>query len=74
MFFMKIKLNGEDHVTQAMNIDELLRELNIVPERVAVEVNIEIVKKADYGTKRLNNGDSVEIVSFVGGGQWMINS
>jgi sulfur carrier protein len=47
---------------------ELLNELRIEPGQVAVEVNLSIIKKADYSTFRLNDGDKVEIVNFVGGG------
>lgn len=47
---------------------ELLNVLRIEPGQVAVEVNLSIIKKADYATFRLNDRDKVEIVNFVGGG------
>ena len=66
---MKIKLNGEEHITEeAGSIEDLLTELNVHPERVAVEVNLKIIKKSDYKTVTLKEGDLVEVVSFVGGG------
>ncbi|MDP2278898.1 MAG: sulfur carrier protein ThiS [Nitrospirota bacterium] len=72
--FMRLIINGEDlEVSKAETLQELLGELHIKPERVAVEVNLSIIKKSDYGSCRLKDGDSIEIVNFVGGGQWKIN-
>ena len=65
---MKIKVNGEDKETQNENVLQLLKELDIVPERVAVEVNLGIIKRADFENCKLYDGDTVEIVYFVGGG------
>ncbi len=67
---MRIRLNGQDYETQAETVAQLLRELEIQPERVAVEVNLQIVKKAQYDEFRIKEGDAVEVVHFVGGGQW----
>jgi sulfur carrier protein len=47
---------------------ELLKKLQIDPGRVIVEINLSIVRKSEYSTFRLNDGDRVEIVNFVGGG------
>lgn len=66
---MKLTVNGNATETQASTVRELLDEMGILPERVAVEVNLSIIKKADFALLRLNEGDKVEIVSFVGGGQ-----
>jgi sulfur carrier protein len=66
---MRLIVNGEIFKTSnAGTIMELLNELRIEPGQVAVEVNLSIIKKADYSTFRLNDGDKVEIVNFVGGG------
>ncbi|MGE5894211.1 MAG: sulfur carrier protein ThiS [bacterium] len=65
---MKIKLNGETYQTEALTVEGLLEELRITPGRVAVELNLEIVKKTDYQLRGLKEGDRVEIVNFVGGG------
>ncbi|MEW6740707.1 MAG: sulfur carrier protein ThiS [Nitrospirota bacterium] len=65
---MKLKVNGEDKETQSETILQLLKELDIVPERVAVEVNLRIIKRADFENCKLYDGDTVEIVYFVGGG------
>jgi len=66
---MKIRLNGEEYSTGASNVTELLREMNIEPARVAVEINLNIIKKELYDSTAINEGDEVEVVSFVGGGR-----
>ena len=66
---MKLRLNGEGYTTEKETILQLLEELDIMPERVAVEVNLKVIKRSDYGACRLHDGDSVEVVYFVGGGQ-----
>ncbi len=65
---MRLKVNGREHVTEKNTVMELLMEMNIVPGRVAVEVNLTIVKKDTFDNFRLKDGDIVEIVNFVGGG------
>lgn len=65
---MKIRLNGEDYETQARTVKGLLDELDIHPQRVAVELNLKIIKKAEYEDTELKEGDTIEVVSFVGGG------
>jgi thiamine biosynthesis protein ThiS len=67
--FMKLTLNGKRFDTpKAETVQDLLDELRIESGRVAVEVNLTIVKKADYTAFKLKDGDNVEIVNFVGGG------
>ncbi|MEI6207017.1 MAG: sulfur carrier protein ThiS [Desulfuromonadales bacterium] len=66
---MQILLNGENTETaDGSSITALLVQLGIRPERVAVEVNLDIVSKAKYDVRVLSDGDRVEIVHFVGGG------
>jgi len=66
---MRLTVNGEIiEKSNAGTVMELLDELQIEPLQVAVEVNLSIIRKADYSTFRLNDGDKVEIVKFVGGG------
>ncbi|MBI5212978.1 MAG: sulfur carrier protein ThiS [Nitrospirae bacterium] len=65
---MRLKVNGEDRECKGKTALELLKELDIVPERVAVEVNLKVIKKTDFENYRLHDGDNVEIVYFVGGG------
>jgi thiazole synthase len=63
-----ITLNGEPRRTQATTIAELVRELELAPEKVAVERNGEIVPRSTLGEAPLADGDTLEIVHFVGGG------
>lgn len=66
---MKIVLNGESLETvEGASIETVLKQLGISRERVAVELNADIVPKADYEKQLLSDGDKIEIVHFVGGG------
>jgi sulfur carrier protein len=65
---MQIIINGEDHSVPPQSMLQLLHSLEIDPRRVAVELNREILPKADYETTPLADGDRIEIVHFVGGG------
>ena len=65
----KIQLNGSTHeVNGGTNLNELLNMLKIQKNKVAIEVNGEIVEKNKYPKLILNKGDQVEIVHFIGGG------
>lgn len=63
-----VKINGEERDAAGMTLAEYLAGTDFAPGRVAVERNGEIVPKADYAGTLLADGDSVEIVRFVGGG------
>jgi thiamine biosynthesis protein ThiS len=66
---VKLKLNGsETALKDGLTVAGLLETLKIDPGRVAVEVNLKIVRKCDYENHALNDMDAVEIVNFVGGG------
>ena len=66
---MTIKLNGDPHELQEpLSVSALLQQLEIDARRVAVELNLNVVKKAAYESSVINDGDEVEIVNFVGGG------
>ena len=66
---MKIVLNGGPHeVAGPLTLTALLAQLNIDPRRVAVEHNLTVVKRANYDSTQIQEGDQVEIVNFVGGG------
>ena len=65
----KIQLNGDPYeINDGTNLNELLNELKIQKNKVAIEVNGEIVEKNKYPNLILNKGDKVEIVQFIGGG------
>ena len=63
-----ITLNGDPRRTPASTIAELVRELDLAPEKVAVERNGEIVPRSTLAEAPLADGDKLEIVHFVGGG------
>jgi len=66
---MKIKLNGEDReVDNGLTLTALLDSLQIRPGRVVVERNRDIVPRDNYGATLIQDGDTLEIVHFVGGG------
>ena len=66
---MKLKLNGtETEIQDNLTVSGLLETLRIEPARVAVEVNMQIIKKCIFQDHVLKDGDSVEVVNFVGGG------
>ena len=65
----KIQLNGATYeINYGSNLNELLNKLKIQKNKVAIEVNGEIVEKNKYPNLILNNNDKVEIVQFIGGG------
>ncbi|HUI90975.1 MAG TPA: sulfur carrier protein ThiS [Chitinivibrionales bacterium] len=62
-------INGKtETVIQEVSVEKLLSMKNIDPACVVVEVNKNIVKREKYGSVILNDGDTVEILKFVGGG------
>jgi thiamine biosynthesis protein ThiS len=64
-----ITLNGERfELEQPTSVAELLARLDIDPRRVAVEYNLTILKRHTFTDIVLGEGDTVEIVNFVGGG------
>lgn len=69
-----ITLNGAPHRSAAATIADLVRELDLAPEKVAVERNGEIVPRSTLGDAPLADGDRLEIVHFVGGGDQVADS
>ncbi len=65
---MQITINGEERNIPGQTVLQLLQSLDIDPRRVAVELNLEILPKAEYESAPLADGDRIEIVHFVGGG------
>ncbi len=65
---MKLIINGEEKQSAATNVAELVAELAMKGDRVAVELNREIVPRAQWPSAALKDGDKLEIVHFVGGG------
>ena len=66
---MRIVLNGESRdVPEACSIAALLAELQIRSDQVAVEVNLTIVGRPAFEGMALREGDRVEVIGFIGGG------
>jgi thiazole synthase len=64
-----ISVNGEHkRVAAGLTIAQLASELGLVPEKVAVERNLEVVPRSQIGSVQVEDGDELEIVHFVGGG------
>ena len=63
-----IKINGMYYEIKGISVSDYLIENGYDLNRVAVELNGDILPKRDYETTYFNDGDSIEIVSFVGGG------
>lgn len=62
-------INGKNmDIKIGTTISQMLSMLNLCADNVVVEVNFEIIQKANYVNVILNESDKVEIVSFVGGG------
>jgi sulfur carrier protein len=68
--FLIIQLNGEpQEVKENMSLPELVAGLSLKAEQVAIELNQSVVRRAQWESTRLREGDKVEIVHFVGGGK-----
>lgn len=66
---IKVSVNGEAiDLPAGSTIAELLEQLRLDKARVAVEHNRRVVPRAEHAALRLNHGDHLEIVTFVGGG------
>ena len=63
-----VKVNGVELDIAGKTLTEYLAATNYDPKRIAVERNGDIVFKSQYNATVLENGDNLEVVSFVGGG------
>jgi sulfur carrier protein len=67
--FVIVILNGEERpLEDGRTVADLLDELRLGGRRVAVELNRDIVPAAEYASRTIREGDTIEIVQFVGGG------
>ena len=66
---MVITINGEAReITAGASLVDVLKLLELKPERLAIELNRKIIRRANWDSTTLNEGDKIEIVHFVGGG------
>jgi thiamine biosynthesis protein ThiS len=66
---MKLQVNGEERaVALGLTLAALIEQLGMRADRVAVELNREIVVREQWAARELREGDRLEIVHFVGGG------
>lgn len=66
---IEIMINGEPrNIAQNTTVSELVSELELKPERLAIEYNLEILPRRTWDETILQSGDRLEIVHFVGGG------
>ena len=66
---MNIIVNGKKkNIENKINLRELLEKLELPNERVAVELNKQVVRKKDWDATNINDADKIEIIHFVGGG------
>ena len=66
---MKLTINGEAREFESLStLSELLAQLGMKPDRVAVELNRDLVPRGRWAETRISDGDQLEIVHFVGGG------
>lgn len=67
---MLVQLNGESReVRDQATLDDLVSELSLQPARIAIEVNKDVVRRGKWAETVLAEGDRIEIVHFVGGGE-----
>lgn len=64
-----VTINGNPvELEQPLSICELLQSVHVPPDYLAVEVNAEVVPRAEHATHLVSDGDAVEVVTLVGGG------
>lgn len=66
---MRIMINGNSvEIRESLTVAELISERDLKPQAVVLEVNLKIIDREAWGETLLRAGDSVELISFVGGG------
>jgi thiamine biosynthesis protein ThiS len=66
---MRVTINGEiKELEGEVNLDRLLELFSLPSQRVAVELNREVVRRRDWGNTTVRADDRIEVVHFVGGG------
>jgi len=67
---MNVRINGKEEALSdsPITLQELVQNRGLIPERVVIEVNLEVIPREKWMTVSLRDDDRIEIVSFVGGG------
>ena len=67
---MRVYVNGEnkEFSEERLSLEQFVTELDLSARRLAIEVNGQIVRRSDWSSTLVKDGDTVEIVHFVGGG------
>jgi len=66
---MKVFLNGEVRdVPPELDLERLLEHFSLPSRRVAVELNKQVVGRADWRNTKVKDSDTIEVIHFVGGG------
>ena len=66
---MRITVNGEGlEIPDGASVADLVRNCQVEPKHIAIEINRSLVPRKTFAATPLNDGDQVEIVTFVGGG------
>lgn len=67
---MNLRINGrEESLSEGgMTLQELVVKRGLIPERIVLELNLQVIPRVHWAAVSLNEDDSIEIVSFVGGG------
>lgn len=66
---MIVTINGEEKILdEGLRLTDLIVRLELKAERLAIEVNRQLIRRANWEATRLQDGDKIEIVHFVGGG------
>lgn len=66
---MRLRINGETReLANGLSLLELIKELNLPADRIAVELNRNVVRRSEWASTKLKEDDQIEIVHFVGGG------
>lgn len=66
---MRVQVNGEiRELPEKSTLGDLVRQLSLAPERLAIELNRQVMRRAAWAEAEMHEGDQIEIVHFVGGG------
>jgi len=66
---MKVFLNGEvREIPSGLDLEQLLEHFSLPSQRVAVELNKTVVRRADWPATKVEDSDTIEVIHFVGGG------